>query len=257
MKKVTILMVFTVAIMFTSALLLSSNIHSAFAHQTKKFGNINVEVGWANEPSLAGQLNTVTVGITTASDNKPVANAVENLQATIKKGGDTKTLDLLPQEQVGLYGAQVIPTQIGQYQVVFSGTVKGQAIDGSIPLDDVADPNTINFPKTAGSSGSGAATAATGTTTTTNVQIPSNIMDQFRTAITGLTAQIDNATASASKAQQSAQSAAQTLQDVKASADRAYMFGMAGVGVGVAGIVIGVVALSRREKVEGEKISRF
>jgi phosphotransferase system glucose/maltose/N-acetylglucosamine-specific IIC component len=82
-------------------------------------------------------------------------------------------------------------------------------------------------------------------------------MDQFRTAITGLTAQIDNATASASKAQQSAQSASQTLQDVKASADRAYMFGMIGVGVGVAGIVIAVIALSRREKVEGEKISRF
>lgn len=249
---------FTLAIMVTSALIASSNIHSAFAHQTKKFGNINVEVGWANEPSLAGQVNTVTVGINTASDNKPVANAVENLQATIKKGGDSKPLDLVPQEQEGLYGAQVIPTQIGQYQMVFSGTVKGQAIDGSIPLDDVVDPNTINFPKTASSSSSSTtSTTTSGTTSATNVQIPSNIMDQFRTAITGLTAQIDNATASASKAQQSAQSASQTLQDVKASADRAYMFGMIGVGVGVAGIVIAVIALSRREKVEGEKISRF
>jgi len=34
------------------------------------------------------------------------------------------------------------------------------------------------------------------------------------------------------------------------------MFGMIGVGVGIAGIALGVIALSRREKV-GEKIPKF
>jgi hypothetical protein len=77
----------------------------AFAHQTVKFGDINIEVGWGNEPSLAGQLNTITVGVSNASDNAPVPNAVGQLQATIKKGSETKTIDLLPQEQEGLYGA--------------------------------------------------------------------------------------------------------------------------------------------------------
>jgi hypothetical protein len=145
MKK-TALTVLALFSMLTFALLANNNVHYASAHQTKQFGNINIEVGWTTEPPLAGQLNTVIVGVTTASDNKPVANAVAQLQATIKKGGDTKTLDLIPQEQEGIYGAQVIPTQIGQYEVVLKGTVSGQAIDGSVPLDAVADPKQLSFP---------------------------------------------------------------------------------------------------------------
>ena len=109
------------------------------------------EVGWANEPSLAGQMNTVTVGISNATDNTPVPNAVGQLEATIKKGSETKTLDLLPQEQEGLYGAQLIPGQIGQYELVLKGTVSGQSINGSIPLDDVADPKQLTFPSTSSS----------------------------------------------------------------------------------------------------------
>jgi hypothetical protein len=224
----------------TFALVANSNVHYAFAHQTKKFGNINIEVGWANEPSLAGQLNTITVGISTASDNKPVPNAVGQLQATIKKGGETKALDLLPQEQEGLYGAQVIPSQIGQYELVLKGTVSGQAVDGSVPLDDVADPKQLSFPAAGGGPD----------------PVSSGVIDQFRSAITDLTSQVDDAKASADQAQQAAQSAAQSTAGVKASADGAYIFGMIGVGVGVAGIVLAVIALSRKEKVEG-KVPRF
>jgi hypothetical protein len=35
------------------------------------------------------------------------------------------------------------------------------------------------------------------------------------------------------------------------------MFAMISVGIGVAGIAIAVIALSRRERVEGEKIKRY
>jgi hypothetical protein len=229
----------------TFALLANSNVYYASAHQTKSFGKINLEVGWATEPSLAGQLNTVIVGVTNSTDNKPVANAVAELQSSIKKGGDTKPLDLIPQEQEGMYGAQVIPSQIGQYEMVFKGTVNGQPIDGSIALDTVEDPKQLNFP----ASGGGAASD----------QISSGVIDQFKTAITDLSSQVDGAKASADQAQQSAQNAAQVAQTIKASADGAYMFAMIGVGVGVAGIVIGVVALSRsrEEKLKGEKIPRF
>jgi hypothetical protein len=236
MKK-TALMVLTLTGVLTFALLANSNVHYATAHQTKKFGSINVEVGWANEPPLAGQMNTLTVGITTASDDKPVANAVGQLQATIKKGGDTKALDLLPQEEEGLYGAQVIPSQIGEYQIVLKGSVSGQAIDGTIPLDTVEDPKQLSFPAGGG----------------TSDQISSGVIDQFKTAITDLTTQVDETKASADQAQ----NAAQAAQNIKASADQAYIFGMIGVGVGVAGIALAVIALSRREKVEGEKVPRF
>ena len=96
MKK-TALMVLALTGALALSLLSNSNIRYASAHETKKFGNINIEFGWANEPALAGQMNTAILEITTASDGKPVANAVGQLQATIKKGGETKALDLLPQ----------------------------------------------------------------------------------------------------------------------------------------------------------------
>jgi phosphotransferase system glucose/maltose/N-acetylglucosamine-specific IIC component len=103
----------------------------------------------------------------------------------------------------------------------------------------VADPKQLSFPA-GGSTG----------------QVDSGIIDQFRSAITDLTSQVDDAKASADQAQQAAQNAAQSAANVKASADGAYIFGMIGVGVGVAGIVLAVIALSRKEKVEG-KVPRF
>ena len=226
------------------ALLVNSNVVvlPAFAHQTAKFGLINIEVGWAIEPPLAGQLNTVTVGVTNASDNKPIPNAVEQIQATLKKGGDTKAIDLLPQEQEGLYGAEVIPGQIGQYELVLMGSVNGQNINGSVPLDDVSDPKELTFPSTTDSG---------------NSQITSGIIDQVSNAIADLSTQVDDAKASADQAQQTAQNATQTAQSIKVSADGAYMFAMIAVGIGVAGIAIAVIALSRRERVEGEKIRRY
>jgi hypothetical protein len=235
MKK-TALMVLALTGALALSLLSNSNIRYASAHETKKFGNINIEFGWANEPALAGQMNTAILEITTASDGKPVANAVEQLQATIKKGGDTKALDLLPQEEEGVYGAQVIPSQIGEYQLVLKGTVSGQAVDGTVNLDTVEDSKEFNFP--AGGS--------------TNDQISSGVIDQFKTALTDLTTQVGEAKASADQAQNAAQSA----QAIKASADQAYMFGAIGIGIGVAGIALAVIALSKREKVEG-KAPRF
>src|SRR5919198_593847 len=145
MKK-TALMVLALTGALALSLLSNSNIRYASAHETKKFGNINIEFGWANEPALAGRMNTAILEITTASDGKPVANAVEQLQATIKKGGDTKALDLLPQEEEDVYGAQVIPSQIGEYQLVLKGTVSGQAVDGTVNLDTVEDSKEFNFP---------------------------------------------------------------------------------------------------------------
>ena len=227
-----------------SLLVGSSNIVvlPASAHQTVKFGVINIEVGWGNEPPLAGQLNTVTVGVSNASDNKPIPNAVEQLQATIKKGGDTKAIDLLPQEQEGLYGAEVIPGQIGQYELLLMGTVSGQNVNGSVPLDDVSDPKELTFPSTAGSE---------------NSQVTSGIINQVSNAITDLSTQVDDAKASADQAQQTAQNATQSAQSIKVSSDGAYMFSTIAVGIGVAGIAIAVIALSRREKLEGEKIRRY
>jgi hypothetical protein len=243
--KRTVLGVLTLAGALTLALLINSSsvvVPAAFAHQTMNFGNIAVEVGWGNEPSLAGQLNTITVGVSNASDNTPVPNAVGQLQATIKKGSETKAIELLPQEEEGLYGAEVIPGQIGQYELLLMGTIAGQNVNGSIPLDDVSDPKELTFPSTAGSE---------------NSQVTSGIINQVSNAITDLSTQVDEAKASADQAQQTAQNATQSAQSIKTSADGAYMFATIATGIGVAGIAIASIALSRREKVEGEKIPRY
>jgi hypothetical protein len=243
--KRTVLRVLTLASVLTVALLINSSsvvVPTAFAHQTMNFGNIAVEVGWGNEPPLAGQLNTLTIGVSNASDNSPIPNAVGQLQATIKKGAETKAIDLLPQEQEGLYGAEVIPGQIGQYELLLMGTIAGQNVNGSIPLDDVSDPKELTFPSTGGSE---------------NSQVTSGIINQVSNAITDLSTQVDDAKASADQAQQTAQNATQSAQSIKSSADGAYMFATIAVGIGVAGIAIAGIALSRREKVEGEKIPRY
>src|SRR5215208_8397153 len=244
--KRTVLRVLTLAGVLTLALLINSSsvvVPTAFAHQSMNFGNIAVEVGWGNEPPLAGQLNTLIIGVSNASDNSPIPNAVGQLQATIKKGGETKAIDLLPQEQEGLYGSEVIPGQIGQYELLLMGTIAGQNVNGSIPLDDVSDPKELTFPSTTGGS--------------ENSQVTSGIINQVSNAITDLSTQVDDAKASADQAQQTAQNATQSAQSIKTSADGAYMFATISVGVGVAGIAIAVIALSRRERAEGEKIPRY
>ena len=245
MKRTLLRVLMLFGMLALSLLVVSSSnivVPSAFAHQTQNFGSIAIEVGWANEPPLAGQLNTIAVGVSNASDNKPIPNAVGQLQATIKKGGETKPIDLLPQEQEGLYGAEVIPGQIGQYELLLMGTVNGQNINGSIPLDDVSDPKELTFPSTGGSD---------------NSQVTSGIINQVSNAITDLSTQVDDAQASADQAQQTAQNATQSAQSIKVSSDGAYLFAMIAVGIGVAGIAIAVIALSRRERVEGEKIHRY
>src|ERR671933_1644902 len=79
-----------------------SNAKIAYAHITKKFGNIQVEVGWSNEPPLVGELNNVIVQVNQTSgknSHTPVVNALGNMDAAIKYGGLTKPLDFVPSVQ--------------------------------------------------------------------------------------------------------------------------------------------------------------
>jgi heme/copper-type cytochrome/quinol oxidase subunit 2 len=46
-----VVLVLTVLLIFSF-----SNAKTAYAHITKNFGNIQVEVGWTNEPPLVGEL---------------------------------------------------------------------------------------------------------------------------------------------------------------------------------------------------------
>jgi outer membrane murein-binding lipoprotein Lpp len=146
----------------------------------------------------------------------------------MSKGGETKPLEFQPTEEAGHYVAEILPTQTGQYAIAFQGTIAGAAFNGQREIEDVGNTRLLEFPPASSSGG-----------------VSDEVLEQLQTVVTDLTAQVDQATTASEKAQQAAQAATESAAEQKVAADRAYLFGMVGVGVGVAGIIIGVVALTR------------
>jgi hypothetical protein len=208
-------------------------IKPASAHITKVFGNYIVSVGWQNEPTYAGLLNSPIVEVKKGSGDsaKPVINALANMQISIKYGSVTKQLDFVPDNTVdGQYISPLIPTRVGTYSLIMKGTIEDQSIDTEILLDDVASVDTLNFPPSSSAD-------------TSNIGQVSTIINQ-------LTSDIEDAKSSANSAAQSVANVGKSFQEVKDATDKLYMISMAGIGIGVAGIVIAVFAISRK----GEKI---
>lgn len=238
-----------IALFFAAALLLSFlafNMPTVLAHEEVVIGDIRIVAGWVNEPPLVNQLNDVLLIITQVSNGQPVNNALAQVDASLQKGTQTRPLEFLPAEEAGAYTATILPTQTGQYTIVLRGTISGQTIDGPINIEDVEDTARFAFPLS----------SSTTTTTTTagagggsDNQIPQGFIDQLQMVITDLTTQIEEASIAAQEANNSTQSVAESIEELKMSADRAYLFSLIGLGAGTAGIAIGVVALSRREKI--------
>lgn len=239
-----------IALFFAAVLLLSFlafNMPAVLAHEEVVIGDIRIVAGWVNEPPLVNQLNDVLLIITQVSNGQPVNNALAQVDATVQKGTDTRPLEFLPAEEAGTYTATILPTQTGQYTIVLRGTISGQTIDGPIDIEDVEDTARFAFPlssssTTTTSSGGGGSGGG-------DNQIPQGFIDQLQMVITDLTTQIEQASISAQEANNSTQSVAESIEELKISVDRAYLFSLIGLGVGTAGIAIGVVALSRREKI--------
>jgi hypothetical protein len=202
---------------------------AAVAHEETIVGDIKIVGGWVNEPPLVNQFNGIELTITRNSTGDPIINAVAQLDASIKKGTPTKPLEFLPSEEPGVYVADILPTQVGQYEVLFRGSIAGQTVDTQIEIEDVEDTRTLEFPPSQGSEN----------------PIPEDLVQQLQQVIADLTSQVDQATSASEEAVESANAAATAAEELKVSADRAYLFGMVGVGVGVAGIIIGVMAFTR------------
>src|SRR5919198_2108084 len=164
----------TLLILIALLTLSFSNSKIAYAHITKKFGNLLIEVGWSNEPSLVGELNNVIVQVnqtSSKSSQTPVINALGNMDIEVKYGGVTKPLDFAPSEQTeGLYNGQMIPTRVGSYSIVLNGTIQNQKIiNAEIPLDLVESKQKLNFPDSGAFAGGTDTTTATGTAANNNI----------------------------------------------------------------------------------------
>ena len=222
MKKIAL------SLLAFAMLLAAFSFPRSLAHEEIERGDVRIVGGWTNEPPYVNQINGIELNITRISNGQPINNALAQVDVSMSKGGETKPLEFQPTEEPGLYVAEILPTQTGQYAIAFQGTIAGAAFNGQIEIEDVGNTRLLEFPP-AGSSGG----------------VSDEVLEQLQTVVTDLTAQVDQATTASEEAQQAAQAATESAAEQKVAADRAYLFGMVGVGVGVAGIIIGVVALTR------------
>jgi|SRR5215212_1796816 hypothetical protein len=239
-----IILVLTILLIFSF-----SNAKTAYAHITKNFGNIQVEVGWSNEPPLIGELNNVMVQVNQTSGKNSqtaVINALANMNMAVKYGGVTKPLDFVPSEETeGMYNGQIIPTRVGTYSLVVNGTIQEQKINAEIPLDLVESKQKLNFPDSGGIGDTSSSGAASNTAASNN-----NIGPQLQGIVSQLANDIDSTKGSIDTLAKTNADTQKTIQDLKGTNDRLYMIATGAVGTGVAGVVIGAVALSRREVIK-------
>jgi hypothetical protein len=238
-------------IFFTATILLSFlafNLRPVLAHEEMVFGDIRIVGGWVNEPPLVNQLNGIVLIITQVSNGQPVNNALAQLDIALQKGAENRTLNFQPTEEAGTYTATILPTQTGQYAIVMRGTVAGQAINGQIEIEDVEDTARFTFPPVASTEGGSSSSSSSNSSNSSN-QIPQGLIEQLQIVMADLTDQVEQSNVAAQEANNATQSITESIEEMKTSADRAYLFSLIGFGVGTAGIAIGVVALSRREKI--------
>jgi outer membrane murein-binding lipoprotein Lpp len=222
MKKIAL------SLLAFAMLLAAFSFPRALAHEEIQQGDVRIVGGWTNEPPYVNQLNGIELNITRISNGQPINNALAQVDVSMRKGGETKPLEFQPTEEAGHYVAEILPTQTGQYAIAFQGTIAEAAFNGQIEIEDVGNTRLLEFPPASSSGG-----------------VSDEVLEQLQTVVTDLTAQVGQATTASEEAQQAAQAATESAAEQKVAADRAYLFGMVGVGVGVAGIIIGVVALTR------------
>jgi hypothetical protein len=253
---------FLLILLLSSSFLLSATIISsgidmqAFAHQTYNFGNISVTAGWEIEPPLVDQLNSVEVNITkngSEGSSTPVRNAFSELDASIKSGGLTKTLDFEPQEEsAGLYRAQIFPIQVGSYSLLLIGKIEDQPLNSELQIEDVEDIAKYAFPLQQGQEGSILSSESSGAPVPQRQSANSldsnsqSQLQQLSPLISDLTQQINATSDRATRAQNASQEISESLEQLRGSVDKAYVFAMISVGIGTAGILIGAFALSKK-----------
>jgi hypothetical protein len=226
-------------------------ITDAFAHETFVLGNFSITPGWEVEPPLVNQLNSIEINITrneAEGNSVAVRNAFSELDASIKSGGVTKSLDFEPQEEfAGWYRAAILPTQVGSYSLVLIGSIDGQTINSELSIEDVENTGKFAFPL-AESQGSGSSmlSAAPGQEGSSDNQAGSSML-QLSPLLSDLTRQINSSGDAAIRAETIAEETRQSLEQLGDSIDRAYVFGMVSVGIGISGIVIGAYALTRNQ----------
>jgi hypothetical protein len=239
-QKNGLLFIFLLAVVALVTTLANYSI-PVYAHITKQFGNISLEVGWTEEPSLVGQLNSALIVVektVTGSNSTPVSNALSQLDIKEKYGGITRPIDFVPSEQTeGGYEAKIIPTRIGSYSLLMNGSIQNQNITNvEIPLDEVEGTQMFSFPDSEISGISSSNSSGSDNDIGSEVE---QILSQFSNEIDSIKGSIDKLNSNYANIQNS-------IQNIKNASDISFMIAMVGVGAGISGVIISLIVLSRR-----------
>jgi hypothetical protein len=118
------------------------------AHEARRVGPLTIEIGWIDEPPLAGFENGIEVGI----ERGGAALRTADLQVQVIFGpqGSANASQPLPLQPVfdapGEFTTFAIPTRPGTYSFRLTGTAGGVAIDESF----TSGPNTFDDVRSSG-----------------------------------------------------------------------------------------------------------
>jgi hypothetical protein len=128
------------------------------AHTSFPTGPYTVEIGWLNEPPVAGQPNAIVVNLSAANQSAssaPVKLDYSGLTLQVAYGGQTKLLTLQPQSEDTPYNLMGVmtPAVMGKYTVMVTGKLDGDL--GSTPVsitmqpEEVVGLDSVQFPNLA------------------------------------------------------------------------------------------------------------
>ena len=140
-----------VAALLLTAVLVVTGAGSAFAHESRTTGDIQLVVGWGEEPAYTGFKNSVQVTVSAGEGGPPVTDVGGALQVEVSKGSNSITLPLEPSPTPGDYRAWLTPTRPGTYTFRVTGSIRGRSVDESFSssestFDEVEDVANIQFP---------------------------------------------------------------------------------------------------------------
>ena len=192
----------------------------SFAHTEVTVEDYLVDVGWGEEPPVVSFRNFIFIKVLDLqNDRVGVSDAFQNIDVTIRSGGETKNLDVIATEEPGVYHAKIIPTETGTIAVKLRGELGGTNFDVQIPIEDIESTAVLEFPLKAGSGSS----------------------DQEITSLKSAIGSIQSDIAELkSKLSGFDSNSSQFDPEI------AYNFGMIGMSTGVAGVVLAIFSVLRR-----------
>jgi hypothetical protein len=217
-------------VVIIAIIIISNNnfIIDSYAHQEFHFGNLILEPGWSTEPPLQNEFTEIELIVT--NNDKPVRNALKDIDVNILYGGVKKSISFVPSEiSVGVYHSQIIPTQVGSYSLELDGTIEDQTIKSILPIEDVEDKRMLTFP-------------------VIENQIESNeiLGKQIRPIIRDINNQVNDINTSINSSNSLIMETANNYDSLSKDLERTTLIVHITLGLGISGIIIGIISLERK-----------